>query len=47
MLYGYLYFRISAYAALKMNVGILWYNESYVYENVYENEIPPAALKGT
>ena len=24
-----LYFRISAYAALKMNVGIRWYNESY------------------
>ena len=29
MLDGYLYFRISAYAALKMNVGIRWYNESY------------------
>ena len=29
MLYGCLYFRISAYAALKMNVGIRWYNESY------------------
>ena len=29
MLDGCLYFRISAYAALKMNIGILWYNESY------------------
>ena len=28
MLYGCLYFRISAYAALKMNIGIRWYNES-------------------
>ena len=29
MLDGSLYFRISAYAALKVNVGIRWYNESY------------------
>ena len=29
MLYGCLYFRISAYAALKMNSGVRWYNERY------------------
>ena len=29
MLDGCLYFRISAYAALKMKFGIRWYNESY------------------
>ena len=29
MLYGCLHLRISAYAALKMNIGIRWYNEGY------------------